>query len=126
MNYPENLKYSEDHEWVKIDGNIATIGITEFAQSELGDVVFIELPKVDDELNENEPFGTIEAVKTVSDMLSPLSGKVMEVNESLNDKPETINSDPYEKGWIIKIEFLDKDELKNLMDSKSYKEFVGK
>jgi len=126
MKFPENLKYSEDHEWVKIDGNIATIGITEFAQGELGDVVFIELPKVDDELNENEPFGTIEAVKTVSDMLSPLSGKVMEVNESLNDEPETINSDPYEKGWIVKIEFSDKDELKNLMDSKSYKEFVGK
>jgi glycine cleavage system H protein len=126
MKFPENLKYSEDHEWVKIDGNIATIGITEFAQGELGDVVFIELPKVDDELNENKPFGTIEAVKTVSDMLSPLSGKVMEVNESLNDEPETINSDPYEKGWIVKIEFSDKDELKNLMDSKSYKEFVGK
>ncbi len=126
MNYPDNLKYSEDHEWIKIDGNIATIGITEFAQGELGDVVFIELPEVDDEINENEPFGTIEAVKTVSDMLSPLSGKVMEVNESLNDKPETINSDPYEKGWIIKIEFSDKSELKNLMDSKSYKEFVGK
>ena len=126
MKFPENLKYSEDHEWVKIDGNIATIGITEFAQGELGDVVFIELPEVDDEINEGEPFGTIEAVKTVSDMLSPLSGKVMEVNESLNDKPETINSDPYEKGWIIKIESLDKDELKNLMDSKSYKEFVGK
>ena len=125
MKFPENLKYSEDHEWVKIDGNIATIGITEFAQGELGDVVFIELPEVDDEINEGEPFGTIEAVKTVSDMLSPLSGKVMEVNESLNDKPETINSDPYEKGWIIKIESLDKDELKNLMDSKSYKEFVG-
>ena len=126
MKFPENLKYSEDHEWVKIDGNIATIGITEFAQGELGDVVFIELPKVDDELNENKPSGTIEAVKTVSDMLSPLSGKVMEVNESLNDEPETINSDPYEKGWIVKIEFSDKDELKNLMDSKSYKEFVGK
>ncbi|MDA3870905.1 MAG: glycine cleavage system protein GcvH [Candidatus Marinimicrobia bacterium] len=126
MKFPENLKYSEDHEWVKIDGNIATIGITEFAQSELGDVVFIDLPEVDDEINEGEPFGTIEAVKTVSDMLSPLSGKVMEVNESLNDEPETINSDPYEKGWIVKIEFSDKDELKNLMDSKSYKEFVGK
>ncbi len=125
MKFPENLKYSEDHEWVKIDGNIATIGITEFAQGELGDVVFIELPEIDDEINEGEPFGTIEAVKTVSDMLSPLSGKVMEVNESLNDEPETINSDPYEKGWIIKIESLDKDELKNLMDSKSYKEFVG-
>ncbi|MEA3500587.1 MAG: glycine cleavage system protein GcvH [Candidatus Marinimicrobia bacterium] len=126
MNFPENLKYSEDHEWIKIDGNIATIGISEFAQSELGDVVFIELPEVDDEVEENEPFGTIEAVKTVSDILSPLSGKVVEINELLNDEPEIINSDPYEKGWILKIEFSDKSELGNLMDSKSYKEFVGK
>jgi glycine cleavage system H protein len=126
MKFPENLKYSEDHEWVKIDGNIATIGITEFAQSELGDVVFIELPEVDDEINEGEPFGTIEAVKTVSDMLSPLSGKVMEVNESLNDKPETINSDPYGKGWIVKIELSNENEIDELMNSKSYREFVGK
>ncbi len=126
MNFPENLKYSEDHEWVKIDGNIATIGISEFAQSELGDVVFIELPEVDDEIEKNDPFGTIEAVKTVSDMLLPISGKVVEINESLNDEPETINTEPYGKGWILKIEFSDKSELENLMDSKSYKEFVGK
>ncbi len=125
MNFPENLRYSEDHEWVKIDGNIATIGISEFAQKELGDVVFIELPEVDDEIDKGDAFGTIEAVKTVSDMLSPVSGTIIEVNESLNDKPETLNSDSYVNGWIVKIEISNEDDLEELMNSKSYKEFIG-
>ena len=125
MNFPDNLKYSKDHEWIKMDGNIATIGITEFAQGELGDVVFVELPEIDDKVNEGEAFGTIEAVKTVSDMLSPISGKVTEVNNLLEDEPEIINSDPYNKGWIIKVKISDMNDLEKLMNNKSYKEFVG-
>ncbi|MEA1986771.1 MAG: glycine cleavage system protein GcvH [Candidatus Marinimicrobia bacterium] len=125
MKFPENLKYSEDHEWLKIDGNIATIGITEFAQGELGDVVFVELPEVDDEFDAGEAFGTIEAVKTVSDMMLPIAGKIVEVNNLLEDEPEMINSDSFGKGWIVKVEISDEKELENLMDSKAYKEFVG-
>lgn len=124
MNIPEELKYTKEHEWVRIDGDIATVGITDFAQSELGDIVFVELPEVGDETTINESFGTIEAVKAVSDMFAPLSGEVVEVNEALADAPETINKDPYGEGWIIKIKMSDKSELDQLLDKAQYEELI--
>ena len=125
MNHPENLKYTSEHEWVEISGNIATIGITDFAQSELGDIIFLEFPNIDENFNDGDVFGTIEAVKTVSDMYMPITGKVVEVNEDLNDTPEQVNEDPYKNGWMVKIELdADADQSK-LLDAKSYIELIG-
>ncbi len=125
MNIPDNLKYTHDHEWVSIDGDIATVGITEFAQAELGDVVFIDVDTLEETLDKDEVFGTIEAVKTVSDILLPLSGEVIEFNEMLEDAPEIINKDPYGDGWIIKVKCTKLDELGDLLDASAYKELVS-
>ncbi len=125
MNIPDNLKYTHDHEWVSIDGDIATVGITEFAQAELGDVVFIDVDTLGETLDKEEVFGTIEAVKTVSDILLPLSGEVIEFNEMLEDAPEIINKDPYGDGWIIKVKCTNLDELGDLLDASAYKELVS-
>ena len=124
MNTPENLKYTKEHEWCKIDGNIATVGITDFAQSELGDIVFVEFPNVTDEINQNDTVGTIEAVKTVADLYSPLSGKIIEINDSLESEPNLINDSPYDQGWIFKIEITNNDEYNDLLNSNSYKEII--
>ena len=125
MNIPDNLKYTHDHEWVSIDGDIATVGVTEFAQAELGDVVFIDVDTLGETLDKEEVFGTIEAVKTVSDILLPLSGEVIEFNEMLEDAPEIINKDPYGDGWIIKVKCTNLDELGDLLDASAYKELVS-
>ncbi len=124
MNIPENLKYTKEHEWVKIEGDTGIIGITEFAQKELGDIVFIEVETVGEELEIEESFGTIEAVKTVSDMFMPLSGEVLEFNESLESNPETVNQDPYGEGWIIKIKISDLVEVEDLLDADTYTELI--
>ena len=120
MNIPSNLKYSKDHEWVKVDGNIATIGITDFAQSELGDIVFVDIQTEGEDLAANEVFGAIEAVKTVADALMPVSGKVIEVNADLEGAPESVNTVPYGAGWLIKVEMSDPAELDNLLDAAGY------
>ena len=125
MNIPENLKYTKDHEWIKIDGDIATVGITDFAQKELGDIVYVEVDTVGESLQIEEVFGTVEAVKTVSDLFSTLSGEIMEFNEQLDSEPEKVNTDPYGEGWMIKIKISDTSEIENLMDDKAYKELVG-
>ena len=125
MNHPENLKYTSEHEWVEISGNIATIGITDFAQSELGDIIFLEFPNIDENFNDGDVFGTIEAVKTVSDMYMPITGKVIEVNEDLNDTPEQVNEDPYKNGWMVKIELDTDADQSKLLDAKSYIELIG-
>ncbi|MBS3999824.1 MAG: glycine cleavage system protein GcvH [Desulfobulbaceae bacterium] len=125
MNFPENLKYTEDHEWVKLEGNIGTIGVTDHAQGELGDIVYIDIPEPDATVNAGDSFGTIEAVKTVAEMYAPVSGKLVEVNSILNDAPETVNSDPYGEGWIVKIELSNPAELDNLMDATTYKAKLG-
>jgi len=125
MNIPEELKYSTDHEWIMLKGNIAKIGITDFAQGELGDVVFVDIDPDIEELVKGDPFGTIEAVKTVSDLNGPLSGKVAEVNNLLTDTPEKVNEDPYGEGWMIKIEITDQSEIAGLLDSKAYKDLIG-
>jgi glycine cleavage system H protein len=125
MNHPENLMYTSEHEWVKIENNIATVGITDFAQGELGDIIFLEFPEVDEEFSEGDIFGTIEAVKTVSDLFMPISGKIVEINESLNDDPENVNSNPYESGWMVKIELSANAQTDSLLDSKSYLEMIG-
>lgn len=124
MNIPENLFYTKDHEWLKLDGDIATVGITDFAQKELGDIVFVDVDTVDEELDAEEAFGTIEAVKTVSDMFMPVSGTVVELNEELDDQPELINKDPYGKGWIIKIKLADTSDLDNMLKAEQYKELI--
>ena len=124
MNIPDNLKYTKDHEWLKIDGDEALIGITDYAQNELGDIVFIEVETVDEDLDREETFGTIEAVKTVSDMFMPISGKVVEFNETLEASPEVVNSDPYGDGWIVKIKISNSDELNDLLDAAAYKELI--
>ena len=124
MNHPTNLMYTPEHEWVKIDGNVATVGITDFAQSELGDIIFLEFPTIDENFNNGDVFGTIEAVKTVSDMYMPLTGKIIAINEDLNDNPEQVNDDPYENGWMVKIE-IDDVNKSELLDSKSYTELIG-
>ena len=121
MNIPENLFYSDDHEWVRVEGDEAFIGITDFAQKELGDIVFVEVETVDEELDKGETFGTIEAVKTVSDMFMPLSGTVLELNEQIEDNPEVINKDPYGDGWIVKIKLSDSSELDAMLDHAAYK-----
>ena len=120
MNIPENLLYSEDHEWVRVEGEEAFIGITDFAQKELGDIVYVELETLDETLEKGEVFGTVEAVKTVSDLLMPVGGTVLEVNEALADEPEDVNKDPYGKGWLIKIKVEDASELDNLLDPAAY------
>lgn len=127
MEIPTELLYTEEHEWILVDdiNNTATIGITDYAQGELGDIVFIELPAVGDEVKQMEPFGTIEAVKAVSDLFSPLSGKIIEVNTILQDQPELINRDPYDKGWMIKVEISDHAELKTLMSPEDYKKHIS-
>ena len=125
MNVPEELKYTKDHEWVRIDGDILTIGITDFAQSELGDIVFIEVETISEDLKKNEVFGTVEAVKTVSDLLIPMSGKVLEFNSALEDNPELVNESPYDDGWIIKMEISNLDEISDLLDYQAYKTLIG-
>ena len=124
MEIKDNLKYTKDHEWVMLDGKVAIVGITDFAQSELGDIVYIEVDTVDEELNKDEVFGTVEAVKTVSDLFLPVSGKIIEFNESLNDNPEKVNDSPYDEGWIIKVEITNPAELDELLDSKTYSEIT--
>lgn len=123
MNIPADLKYSNDHEWVKIDGNTATIGITDFAQGELGDIVFVDVETLDETLNSGEIFGSVEAVKTVSDLFMPVSGKIIALNPEVESSPELINSDPYGKGWIIKVELAD-DSLEGLLDATAYQELI--
>lgn len=125
MNVPANLKYTKDHEWLKVDGENAFIGITDFAQHELGDIVFVEVETVGETLGKHESFGTIEAVKTVSDIFMPVSGEILEFNEDLTTKPETINQDPYEKGWVIKIRLSDAGELAGLLDATQYQALIG-
>ncbi len=124
MNIPEELKYTKDHEWVKIEDGIATIGITDFAQKELGDIVYVDVDSLDEELDQEEVFGSIEAVKTVSDLFMPVAGEVIEFNESLEDQPELVNTDPYGEGWIVKVKVADTNE-ENLLDAKAYKEVIG-
>lgn len=125
MNIPVELMYTKEHEWVRIEENIATVGITDYAQDELGDIVFLELPGVGDAVTQMEPFGTIEAVKAVSDLFSPVTGKVTEINSSLDDDPMVINRDPYGDGWMIKIELSDISQIEQLLDSNSYKSIIG-
>lgn len=125
MEIRENLKYTKDHEWISIDGDIATVGITDFAQSELGDIVYVEVDTIDENLNKDDVFGTVEAVKTVSDLFIPVSGEILEFNESLNDNPELINESPYDEGWIIKMKVEESNQLSELLDSKSYSEITG-
>ncbi|MFZ1800171.1 MAG: glycine cleavage system protein GcvH [Chitinophagaceae bacterium] len=126
MNFPENVKYTKDHEWIRMDGEEnALIGITDFAQGELGDIVYIDVSTIGNELAEGELFGTVEAVKTVSDLFMPVSGTVLEVNPSLEKEPELVNSDPYENGWMIKIKIKNKADLDSLMDVESYKNLVS-
>lgn len=124
MNIPENLLYSKDHEWIAIDGDIATVGITDFAQNELGDIVYIDVDTLDETLEQDEVFGSIEAVKTVSDLFLPIAGEVVEFNEVLEDEPELVNSDPYGNGWIVKIK-IENTNTDHLLDAKAYKELVG-
>ena len=125
MNIPEELRYTEEHEWVKLDGNVATVGITDFAQSELGDIVYVEVDTLDETLNKDDVFGTVEAVKTVSDLFLPMSGKIIEFNENLSDSPESINDSPYDEGWIIKVEVSNPDEMSELLDNNQYKDLIG-
>ncbi len=125
MDVKENLKYTKDHEWVSVEGNIATVGITDFAQSELGDIVYVEVDTLDETLNKDEVFGTVEAVKTVSDLFLPMSGKIVEFNESLSDAPESINESPYEQGWIIKVEVSNPEEINDLLNSNDYSALIG-
>ena len=124
MNIPETLKYTKDHEWVSIEGNIATVGITDFAQGELGDIVYVEIETVEEQLEDEAVFGTVEAVKTVSDLFMPIAGTVVEMNEALEDTPELVNTDPYGAGWMIKIELEDADTSK-LLDATAYQQLIG-
>ena len=125
MNIPANLKYTKDHEWVSIDGDVATVGITDFAQKELGDIVYVEVETLDQNLERDEVFGTVEAVKTVSDLFLPLSGEIIEFNDSLESEPEKVNSDPYGEGWMIKVKVSDMSQWDDLLDANSYKALVG-
>ncbi|WP_339889724.1 glycine cleavage system protein GcvH [uncultured Flavobacterium sp.] len=125
MNFPENLKYTKDHEWVSVDGDVVTVGITEFAQKELGDIVYVEVETLDQTLEKDEVFGTVEAVKTVSDLFLPVSGEIIEFNDSLESEPEKVNSDPYGDGWMVKIKISDASQLDELLDSNAYKALVG-
>lgn len=125
MNLPDNLKYTKDHEWIRIEGNEAYIGITDFAQSELGDIVYVDIDTVDKQISQNDVFGTVEAVKTVSDLFSPLSGTVLEFNEKLDGSPELVNSDPYGDGWIIKMSIDNTSEVEGLLTAEGYREVIG-
>lgn len=125
MNIPQELKYTKDHEWVRIEGDVATVGVTDFAQSELGDIVYVEVETVGDSLDREEVFGTVEAVKTVSDLFIPLTGEILEFNESLEDAPEKVNSDPYGDGWMVKIRIADESEIDDLLSAEEYKEVIG-
>ncbi|EPZ42658.1 MULTISPECIES: glycine cleavage system protein GcvH [Alicyclobacillus] len=124
-NVPDNLRYSKEHEWVRVEGSRAYIGITDFAQDELGDIVYVELPEVGTQLTVNETFGTVESVKTVSDLFAPVTGKVVEVNGGLEDAPERVNSSPYEDGWMVVVELSDKSELDALMDASQYQQHIN-
>lgn len=124
MNIPSELQYTKDHEWVKVEGDVATIGITDFAQKELGDIVYVDVDSVDDTLDAEEVFGSVEAVKTVSDLFMPISGEVTEFNEALEDEPELVNSDPYGKGWMIKIKISDASQLENLLNAEAYQALI--
>lgn len=125
MNIPFDLKYTKDHEWIKVDGDIATVGITDFAQGELGDIVYIEVETLDETLEKDAIFGTVEAVKTVSDLFLPLSGEIIEFNEALEDAPEKVNADPYGEGWMVKIKIRDTSEVDQLLSAAAYKEVIG-
>ncbi len=125
MNFPADLKYSKEHEWVKVEGNTGTIGITDFAQKELGDIVYVDINTIGETVTKDAVFGTVEAVKTVSDLFMPVSGKVLEQNAALNDNPESVNKDPYNSGWMVKIEFTNASELDGLMDAETYKKHIG-
>lgn len=125
MNIPSDLKYTKDHEWIKVDGDTITVGITDFAQSELGDIVYVEVETVDETLEAEEVFGTVEAVKTVSDLFLPVSGEIIEFNEALEDEPEKVNSDPYGEGWMIKVKCSDTSQLDDLLSADDYKNLIG-
>ena len=125
MNIPSELKYTKDHEWVKVEDNIAIVGITDFAQGELGDIVYVDVDTLDDTVEEGEVFGSVEAVKTVSDLFMPLTGEVIELNEGLEDEPELVNTDPYGKGWMIKIDISDSTQIENLLDAEAYKNLIS-
>lgn len=125
MNIPSDLKYSQDHEWIRVEGDTATVGITDFAQGELGDIVFVEIETEGETLAKEEVFGTVEAVKTVSDLFMPISGEVVEINEGLQDAPETVNTDPYGAGWMVKIKISDVSEVDSLLSADQYKEHIG-
>jgi glycine cleavage system H protein len=125
MNIPANLKYTKDHEWVSIDGDLATVGITDFAQKELGDIVYVEVETLDQNLDKDEVFGTVEAVKTVSDLFLPLSGEIIEFNDNLESNPEAVNSDPYGAGWMVKVKISDASEVAQLLSSEDYAALIG-
>lgn len=125
MNIPENLLYTQEHEWIRVDGNIGTVGITDFAQSELGDIVFVDLKKILTEVKKGESFGTVEAVKTVSELFAPVSGKIIEFNEKLESNAEVVNKDPYGEGWMIKLEITNPEELNSLLNAEAYRTLIG-
>tara|TARA_R110002073_G_scaffold108336_9_gene243596 strand:- start:23880 stop:24260 length:381 start_codon:yes stop_codon:yes gene_type:complete len=125
MNIPSDLKYTKDHEWVKIEGNIATIGITDFAQGELGDIVYVDVDTLDESVDKDEVFGSVEAVKTVSDLFMPLTGEVVEFNEALEDEPEMVNKDPYGNGWMIKLSIADESQVEDLLDAAAYQSLIA-
>ena len=125
MNFPQELKYTKDHEWVRVEGDLVVIGITDFAQSELGDIVYVDVDTLDETIDANEVFGSVEAVKTVSDLFMPITGEVVEFNEALEDEPEMVNEDPYGKGWMIKVKPSNIEDVQNLLDAEAYKELIG-
>lgn len=125
MNTPSNLRYTKEHEWIRVEGDVAYVGITDYAQSELGEIVFLDINTEGDTLAQNEVFGSVEAVKTVSDLNMPVSGEVLEINETINDQPELVNNDPYGEGWMIKISVANHEELNNLLDAEGYQAFIG-
>lgn len=125
MNVPSNLKFTKDHEWIRVEGDVAVIGITDFAQHELGDIVYVEIETVGESLGKEEVFGSVEAVKTVSDLFMPISGEILELNENLDGNPELVNTDPYNEGWMVKVKITDASELDSLLDSEGYKELIG-
>jgi glycine cleavage system H protein len=125
MNFPADLKYTKDHEWVKIDGNVATVGITDFAQKELGDIVYVDITTVGEDVEREQVFGTVEAVKTVSDLFMPVGGKVLEANKDIDSAPESVNQDPYGKGWLIKLSISNPSEVNDLLSADAYKKLIG-
>lgn len=126
MNFPSELRYTQEHEWIAVDGDTATVGVTDFAQSELGDIVYVDISSLGDNLDKDAVFGTVEAVKTVADLFMPVSGQVLEVNKDLDSEPELLNSDPYQKGWLVKIKLSNPAELDELMDAATYRAKIGK